>query len=390
MKTYTIMTLAAAALMSAACAPKNTDSDSESITYEADPVVAEAPEQCDALAVDMFRLLVEQENGNIVFSPASAEAVLHLLRAGARGDTAAELNALPYGKQGVQSAMQVQSANTIFAEEAMNLTVSEDEVQRVPFATAPEKAAKSINSWCSDHTHDKIKEIISSGDITPQTRMIACNAVYLHEKWLHPFEKSVTEKQLFYPAQGAAKKVPTMYHKGSCLYAEGKDWQAVALFYRRDGRPGEPGCFIGILPKGDARAFAANLTATSFNAIRAALAEVQQEEVQIYLPRFTVKTNTFSLKKILQNIGLNRTFDAANFSGFSTEPLSLSDIVQKCYVKVDEHGTEAAAVTASMMRYAAHPSHKPYIIQFNRPFLWVIGDLTTDAPPYFMGLVEMP
>lgn len=36
------------------------------------------------------------------------------------------------------------------------------------------------------------------------------------------------------------------------------------------------------------------------------------------------------------------------------------------------------------------PQPAPKVITFNRPFLWVIGGLTTPAAPWFMGLCEEP
>ena len=54
-------------------------------------------QQTNAFAVQMFRTLAAQHEGNFVFSPASPEGVLRTLKQGARGTTAAELNALSMG-----------------------------------------------------------------------------------------------------------------------------------------------------------------------------------------------------------------------------------------------------------------------------------------------------
>lgn len=64
---------------------------------------------------------------------------------------------------------------------------------------------------------------------------------------------------------------------------------------------------------------------------------------------------------------------------------------EKCYAKVDELGTEAAAVSLAIMVSAACvPPQPPPSIRFGKPFIWAIGDLTTPAPPYFIGLCEQP
>ena len=364
--------------------------------YEYNPPSA-VPYGVDALAVDMFRHVVAQEKGNVVFSPASAEAVLLMLRDGAAGQTRRELDALPYGKQDVTSAMQVESANAIFADDSLTIKPGATSVQRVPFADNPAKAVDIVNAWCSEKTHGKISAILSPLLLSKDTRLIATNAVYLKEKWLRPFMPSSTRPQEFHLSNGSTVRVPMMHQEANLLYAKGKDWQAVALFYRRDGRKGEPGCFIGILPKGDARAFAATLTPQKFNAIRTALAQSGYEHTEVFLPRFEVNPPAFSLATALQTLGVRAAFSkqAADLRNLAQTPdgtpLYLSDIVQRCYVKADEQGTKAAAVTGMAVAIQSAPIIKePRIIRFDKPFLWVIADLSTAAPPYFMGLVETP
>ena len=346
----------------------------------------------DALAVDMFRHVVAQEEGNVVFSPASAEAVLLMLREGAAGQTKAELAALPYGKQGVPSAMQVESANALFAADDLELKeLGVKDIHRVPFAAAPKKAADEVNAWCSEKTHERISSIVSPADIRPDTRLIAINAVYLKEQWLRPFESHRTQPRPFTAANGTVTQVPTMAQKAGFRYAEGEDWQAVALFYRAQGREGEPGCFIGIRPRGDAREFIGKLDAKRWEAIRSALNKAAPEPTVVELPRFRVETPIFKLNHALQALGVRTAFTGqADFSGFTDEPLRLSEVRQRCFVQVDETGTEAAAVTAAIMMKNALPRREPppHIIRFDKPFLWVITDLSTDAPPYFMGLME--
>lgn len=65
----------------------------------------------------------------------------------------------------------------------------------------------------------------------------------------------------------------------------------------------------------------------------------------------------------------------------------LDEVRQKCFVNVAEEGTKAAAVTAIACAQgcAQDPQPAPKVITFNRPFLWVIGDLTTPAAPGSWG-----
>ena len=347
----------------------------------------------DALAVDMFRHVVAQEKeGNVVFSPASAEAALLMLREGAAGQTRAELAALPYGKQGVQSSVQVETANALFAAEDLKLKpTGVKEIHRAPFERNRAQALRDVNTWCSRNTHGRISTLLQPQDIDANTRLIALNAVYLKGLWAEAFDKNATQKEPFIHPGGRTTMVQMMHKSAPFPLAEGKDWQAVALPYRATSGRGEPCYFIAILPSGDARAFAATLTPQKLESIRSSLRRAGKTKIALALPRFKTEMPAFSLSTPLRALGVSAAFSsAADFSGFTDEPLRLSDVRQKCFVQVDETGTEAAAVTAAIMMINAlpRPEPPPHIIRFDKPFIWVIDDLSTDAPPYFMGLVE--
>ena len=67
--------------------------------------------------------------------------------------------------------------------------------------------------------------------------------------------------------------------------------------------------------------------------------------------------------------------------------LYISDIIHKTYIRVDEEGAEAAAVTAVIMEETAMPVEEPAPIVFNadHPFLFTIYD-TTDGTMLFTGI----
>ena len=356
----------------------------------APPAAATAGVQSDAFALQAFQHLLKEQKGNVVFSPAGLEGALQLLQQGAHGKVAEELAALPMGKGEGGSAMQVCVANALFVAEDLKLKpgVKVDEVIRAPFATDQEKSKTLINEWADKNTHGMIPKL--DVGIDEETRLVAATAIALEEKWLAPFFPHKNSERNFHLSDGSTKKVCMMSKNGYFSYAEDEDWAAVALFYTTDGRPGTPGCFIGILPKGDARDFAAG--PEKMSAIRGQLDASKNQMVEVNLPKFETSTPTYSLKSVLQACGVHTAFlPGADFSGFADEDLVLEEGRQKCFVKVDEEGTKAAAVTGFGYGLGAPgPSPVPKVISFDRPFLWVIGDLTTPAAPWFMGQCEEP
>lgn len=349
-------------------------------------ITAPAKWRADEFAFAVFRDLVAETEGNVVFSPASLETVLRMLHEGAAGATRVELETLPLGDTGVQSAMQVKSADALFVAEDLKLkpTAAQD-VRRVPFGTDTAAASEAINAWCREQTQGTIPALVEPHNIS-DTRLMTVNAVYLREEWLRPFEAEFTEKAKFHLRDGRTVKVPMMYQENDFRYAKGKDWEAVALMYSMKGRQGTPGCFIAILPKGDARKFAATLTPKKFNTIRRKLLKVGHN-VTLYFPKMTLDTPTLDLKDVLIKQGVDKAFQPgqADFSRFADEPLHLGHVFQRCHIVVDEKATEASVASGG-----CDESEEGATIEFNRPFIWIIGDLTTASAPYFMGLFEQP
>ncbi|MFD1904653.1 serpin family protein [Paenibacillus rhizoplanae] len=71
-------------------------------------------------------------------------------------------------------------------------------------------------------------------------------------------------------------------------------------------------------------------------------------------------------------------------------PIYFEQVIHKTYIDVNERGTEAAASTVIDMRAgAAPPADKPFEMNVNRPFLFMIRDTQTGAT-LFLGAIENP
>ncbi len=367
-----------------------TDGEDDAV-YEADPQIS-VPEnlRSDELAVSLFREVVQEYAGNVVISPKGAEAVLRMLKQGARGEVAAELASLSMGEPDVPTAMQPTEANALFVDESLRLNpdMNQDAIP-APLTNAPIEAVQQMNAWVGEQTHGRVSELLSTDALKHEepVRMVLANAMVLQEKWLRPFSTEKTRRAPFYCADDSSVMVEMMQRESCFRYAVGDDWQAMALFYRTDGRQGNPGCFIGILPEGNARDFAATLTVEKYTAIRRALAESSPRKMVVELPAFTMNAPAISLVKPLQDCGLKRVFSyTRDWGGFTDEELRVQELLQCCYVQVDEQGTRAAASTAAIVGQRCVPE----TLTFERPFIWMITDLSTPAAPYFMGILERP
>ena len=96
-------------------------------------------------------------------------------------------------------------------------------------------------------------------------------------------------------------------------------------------------------------------------------------KVNVKLPRFEINTD-IDLIPIMQKLGMTKAFTPdADFRNFCNEPTFISLMKQSAHIKVNEEGTEAAAVTTGGVQAAL----SPILFQANHPFLYVISEQQT-------------
>ena len=119
------------------------------------------------LGVDVFRQVVKEQKGNVVFSPASMEGVLRLLEQGARGETLKELQCLSMPARLAPSAMSPAEANALFVDDSLKLKpgIKVDEVIPAPLLSDAVRSAVMVNGWAKEKTRGMIPNIIKSSDL---------------------------------------------------------------------------------------------------------------------------------------------------------------------------------------------------------------------------------
>ena len=193
-------------------------------------------------------------------------------------------------------------------------------------------------------------------------------------------------------------------------YARGSGWQAVDLRYKSP--PGSPPLAMTLVLPKNLPAFESKLDGallsrivTKLDAERTAFAEPEcppefdagcyPYDLRLHLPRFSIDSRA-ELGELLAAAGMPRAFGAtADFTGIHAPesgeaPLFISAVIHQANIDVDEHGTEAAAATAVGMDTGGGPSALDNItIRFDRPFLFLVRDVETGTI-LFMGRVVDP
>lgn len=378
----------------------------------ADAIDGKVGPMSNAFALDLYAHLAAGKQGNAFLSPTSVQAAMAMTWIGARGATAEEM-ARSLHLEGPDAANQLgaflRRLNESGGERKYELSVANSlwgmkgypflpgyirqvEVQfgghvaELDFAAAPDAARQTINEQVASQTHGRIKDLMPEGSVTAQTRLVLTNAIYFKGKWDLPFAKSQTRDADFTTADGHAAKAPFMTQQASLQYAEDDGVQVAELPYGQ----GELAMRV-FLPK-SADGLAAIEKGLTDKRLTDLASRMTPQQVRIVLPRFKVETG-YELSDTLQAMGMRRAFHAgeADFSGMaSAERLSISLVVHKAFVQVDEEGTEAAAATGVGMRATAiQAQHEPKLFRADHPFLFTIFHRPTGAI-LFMGRLSVP
>ncbi|MEU0759188.1 serpin family protein [Streptomyces microflavus] len=359
------------------------------------------------------------QGGSFVCSPAGLWLALAAVAAGARGGTARELRAL-LGTADREAASVVTAAARELALTGA-LGVATRVWTRVPVADAYREALPDVrfdamdpaaaDAWVREATGGLIGQLPL--EITDGTLLALVNVLALKARWERPFDASRTRDLPFTDASGATRPVPTMAKNVPLADVWAVDGTYVVELRctgeqggtgepggaGRPGSAGVPGSAEGPggggarvrFVLGEPGAGAGRVLPAGW-ADRAAGAPPAADRATIALPRLTLRTR-IAVTGQLPALGIRlATSDAADFSGLSPEPLTISDVVQEAVLKVAEEGVEAAAVTVVAMRAAgaAPPPQRVLHLAFDRPFGIVVLPADSDVPLFTAWQADTP
>ena len=107
-------------------------------------------------------------------------------------------------------------------------------------------------------------------------------------------------------------------------------------------------------------------------------------DLQLWLPKFESEYTIKSLPTALNAINPSLNFASLGVNMLEKLPSEKGgNILQKTYIKVDEEGVEAAAVTDIMWAGAnLHEPPQPRELKFDRPFFYSINERSTGTPVF--------
>ncbi len=200
-----------------------------------------------------------------------------------------------------------------------------------------------INAWANEKTHGKIPKVLEFKDVDGTTAAALLNAIYFKGTWKTQFSEENTLESDFWTAPAQRVGADFMNMKGSFDMVQLDSLQVLKLPYKGDRLS-----MLIVLPsdRDGIQKIEETLSSERIGQWRQGMANT---EVEIKMPKFEMKTH-YDLIPHLKNLGVADAFDQINadFSGMqdiSSGNLFVSKAIQDAYVKVNEEGTEAAAVT---------------------------------------------
>ena len=361
-------------------------------------------------AVELYSRL-SRRHGNIIFSPYSLSTALTMAYAGARGETAQEMAkalkitleqdrlheavgslAAEIDQSKAAKYIDISIANSLWVQNNLKiggqfLRISRKNYQagmrQVDFANRSEESRQIINDWAAMQTKDKIKGLLQKDDIDRRTVLILVNAIYFQANWLVPFSKERTTLSDFEVSTNDKPLVPMMHHESVSLRYHGDEsfeWLELPYADRQH-------TMVVLLPrkKGQLSKLEESL---SVSTLQNGISGLRAGEGTVALPIFKFESH-FQLKPVLATLGMPLVFSTKADFGNITDGVSISNVIQKAMINVEETGTVAAAASGVVVGALAKRVPLRFTFNANHPFFFLIRDTKTGTI-FFMGRVSDP
>ncbi len=367
------------------------------------PVEKQLAQNANTFGFNLYKGLVnETPDSNIFISPLSVSLALGMTLNGAVGETREEMEAvlthsgltqeqinenyktLMQYLTTVDPAVMMEIANSIWYRQ--EFPVKQDfisanqqyfDAEVVPANFGDPATVGLINGWVDEKTHGKIEKLLD--EIEDSMFMFLIDAIYFKGTWTYIFDPKETISAPFHLSNGSEVMCNLMVQERvEVSFALNDAYTAVALPYGNKAYQ-----MVLIVPTdGAVNDLIQNLDDDVWNSI---LASLRKAEISLYIPKFELEY-AVKLNDVLIGLGMHKAFDKveADLSGISDFlDLYIDHVLHKSYVKVNEEGTEAAAVTSVGIGFTSGP----WMFRADRPFVYAIHESNSNSI-VFIGKVE--
>ena len=339
--------------------------------------------------------ILNDPNANVLVSPYSVIMLLAMMAHSSNGRTRSEiLNAISSDMDISElenmvvelldtftSISGVNSANAFLINERLKqdiLSEYRENYKRVFKGNiiSSKNLVEDVNAWVKRNTKGMIDRVLKSWN----KNTVACliNAISFEKKWLKEYDEDDVIEGDFDNADGSVSEVD-MLCSNEHSYYEDEVFCAFAKAYK-----GNEYSYLAMLPKEESAEVNYLIKEVDISKI---YREMKDVKVNVVIPEYE-SDYSIDLTSSCKNIGIAEAFTSnADFSNICEKGLMIDSIFHKAAIKVDRHGTKAAAVTYSVVTLGLPPEEEIKEIILDRPFIYAIVD-NKRGLPLFIGTVN--
>ena len=347
---------------------------------------------------------VDKSGKSFIYSPLSITYVLGMVNDAATGKTEQELEqTLGFHEGGIKAVneyckklieglpkvdtnVQLNIANAIFLNKQYTLRQQFKEDMKTYYDAKAEAldfkdagTPNRINGWCNDKTKGMIPKILD--DVNPNMLSYLLNAIYFKADWASKFDQKNTKTETFASERGNSQ-LPMMQQNVLIQYVRNEVFSAIKMPYGN----GMWNMTVFLPEEGkstdDVISYLSTIAFREIESFCGTMGGVfTPYEVDLKLPRFETSSDTNELDVkdglvgLMKQMGIKLAFDSnyAEIPNMCDVPVYIAMMRQKAKIKVNEEGSEAAAVTVAGMNdmMSAGPMES---FHANRPFVYVIRE----------------
>jgi len=354
----------------------------------------------------------DQTGKSFIYSPLSITYVLGMVNDAATGLTEKELEeTLGFHEGGIQavndyckklidglpkvdSNVTLNIANAIFLNKNFTLkpqftqdmqTYYDAKAEALDFSAS--STLDRINSWAKEKTNGMIPTILD--EIDPSMVSYLLNAIYFKADWASKFDQKNTKDETFTTEKGSnSTTIPMMHQNVLINYMKNDTYSAIEMPYGN-------GLWnmVVMMPEEGKTADDVIERLTMFGVYPMLYDDIDGSlstwvfspyEVDLKLPRYETASDTDDMAGgligLMQKMGINRAFvdGQAEIPNMCELPVYIDMMRQKAKIKVNEEGSEAAAVTVAGVNCTSmgsgHIEYPKATFHANRPFVYVISE----------------
>ena len=354
----------------------------------------------------------DRSGKSFIYSPLSITYILGMVNDAATGLTEKELEeTLGFNEGGIQAVndyckklidglpkvddkVTLNIANAIFLNKDWTLkqqftqdmqTYYDAKAEALDFK-APE-TLDHINGWCNEKTNGMIPTILD--EIDPLIMSYLLNAIYFKADWASKFDPQNTKDETFTTENGnSSTKIPMMHQNVLIKYMKNNTYSAIEMPYGN-------GLWnmVVMMPEEGKNTDDIINHLKMFGVYPMLYDDIDGSldtwvfgpyEVDLKLPRYETSSDTDDLEDgligLMKKMGINRAFEdgLAEIPNMCELPVYIEIMRQKAKIKVNEEGSEAAAVTvvgvANKSMGSETMEYPKATFHANRPFVYVIRE----------------